>query len=210
MYCYKRSWLTVAERSIEIKSLNISNYLRINCDTSISILILFSVCHVIMNAWFQLAPSFRLSDDDNVTDCACDESIFTPKAQMTIQLKSFSDFLHFDFLVDNLLNENVSLKVTYDLNPLKHFPDYPNGTLPATLSSVRQLHVGKRGSSFKCSADERVELDFFPYHMELTINTVHLQVYDINGGQFSPGKKIKTVSMHEFNISLKSFAISAL
>lgn len=165
------------------------------------------IYYFILLVRFQLARSFSLNAEDTVMNCVCDESIFTPKAQMTIQLNSFLDSLHLEFLQDNPLQENVNLKVTYDFNPLKHFPDYPNGTLPAKLLPNRQLPVGARRSSFKCTADETVELDFFPYHISLTINNVHLQAYDIFGGKFSPGKKIKHILELEI---LKTFLYQSL
>jgi len=76
--------------------------------------------------------------------------------------------------------------MSYELIPSQHFPNLPNESV--TLIPANMLHVGQRHSSFMWTADENLELDFSPYHMEVTINHVQLQAYDITNGQFSPGK----------------------
>jgi len=98
-------------------------------------------------------------------------------------MQPFNEYLHLEFSQNNA---NVNLLVTYDLNPSKHFPGASNNSL--TLKADKLLQVGHRQSSFKCNADEKLELDFYLYHMEVTINHVQFQAYDIAGGNFSSGK----------------------
>ena len=85
--------------------------------------------------------------------------------------------------------------MSYDLTPSRHFPDSSNNSM--TLKSDKPLQVGNIHSSFKCEADEKLELNNVFYNMEVTINHVHLQAFDMSGGQFSPGKR-----NHELSFTL--------
>jgi len=115
--------------------------------------------------------------------CQC-PSVLRPTPTITVQMHAFNEYLHLEFSQNN---SNVYLLVSYDLNPSKHFPGAWNKSM--TLKSDKLMQVGHRQSSFKCNADEKLELDFYLYHMEVTINHVQFQAYDIANGTFSPGKR---------------------
>jgi len=133
---------------------------------------------------FQSAPIFHLTGKDSVvhSKCLC-QSIFNSKPSITIQMDRSTEFLQLEFSQNN---PNVNMLMSYGLTPSKHFRGTSNDSM--TLQSDKLLQVGHRQSSFKCNADETLELDFYLYHMEVTINHVQFQAYDIAGGKFSPGK----------------------
>ena len=120
------------------------------------------------------------------SQCHC-QNFFRPTEipRMSIEMNTFLEYLHLDFELDKE-RKNVNLKMSYELIPSQHFPKLPSDSV--TLIPANMLHVGQRHSSFMCTADEKLKLDFSPYHMEVTINHVQLQAYDITNGQFSPGK----------------------
>ena len=160
------------------------------------ILVVFYKC-----VCFQSAPIFHLTDEDRVVTSMCQcQDTFRPEPSITIQIVEFLEYLHLNFVKKN---GNVNLMMSYDFIPSQHFPGSANNSM--TLKPDRPLQVGKTHSSFKCTADEKLELNNSVYHMEVTINHVHLQAFDISGGQFSPGKRKHILS---FTLLLRKTSIN--